>query len=242
MVRAPFGSAIASPLSSAISMVSVATTTPSPIRAASPKTPAMPALTSSRRIEMPVRRRSPRPLRPDRRRLSSVSTSGAALPEAQLRFDGAGRAKSPHADHLVRLQRETKSLRMHFRILERQRDVAVAVVFGLQQNGLQRREKRKCSSGTRRSTMSFASLARAAMRRSTRSFGETQSHTSSGSSVKMVPFDSTCTRRPSSRSASISAERFVVGPTARRRSTRPSGNRRQPRARVARSRRSSQTL
>ncbi len=48
IVRAPEGSAIGAPFSSASSMVSVATTTPSPIAAAPSNAPAMPAFTTKR--------------------------------------------------------------------------------------------------------------------------------------------------------------------------------------------------
>ena len=80
---------------------------------------------------------------------------------------------------------------------------AIATLEGLLPSGWSRivglsAKRLRCSSGTRSSTISFASFARAAMRGSTRSFGETQSQTSDGSSVKIVPFDSMWTRRPSS--------------------------------------------
>ncbi len=137
-----------------------------------------------------------RRLRPGRRR-SPASDARARLPKTLALLRPRRRAKSRSADDLVRLQREAKALRMRLCVVERDRDVAPVCPSGCSKMVGFSAKSERCSSGTRSSTMSFASFARTAMRGSTRSLGETQSQTSSGRSVKIVPFDSMWTRRPS---------------------------------------------
>ena len=90
------------------------------------------------------------------------------------------------------------------RVVERERDVGGLVALGLQQDRSACAAKSaRCSSGTRSaSTISLASFGARAMRGSTRSFGETQSQTSSGRSVKdrAVRFDV--------HAAAVGAQRF----------------------------------